>query len=89
MLPPPLTMALSFPRLRQLCALALLTCLLCAGGCAAEADEATGEDQGEINRFFDGPVVRKLINLMNDVDSAEAATAEDNARLGKEMSTFR
>lgn len=75
--------------LRRFVLLLLLGCVAFATGCAAEGeDEGTESDEAEINRFFDGPVVRQLINLQNNVDSASGAISEDKSRLAKEMSTF-
>lgn len=65
--------------------LVLLATVVLAGGCAAETGE---QDESDINSFFDGPVVRRLISLMKDVDEAGAATTDDKGRLAKEMSTF-
>ncbi len=65
--------------------LVLLAGLALSGGCAADGGD---QDESDINSFFDGPVVRRLISLMKDVDEAEAATADDKSRLAKEMSTF-
>lgn len=62
--------------------------LVFGSGCAAATEEDADTSEDEINRFFDGPVVRKLINLSNEVDAAAGAKASDKDRLVKELSTF-
>lgn len=78
------------PMLRFRIAFALLglLALVFGAGCSAASEEESEASEDELNRFFDGPVIRKLLNLSNDIDSASAAQKDDNERLAKELSTF-
>lgn len=81
-------------RFRIVFALLGLLALVFGAGCSGASEEESDASEEELNRFFDGPVIAKLVTLSNDIDSALRARARVEActrrlRLGAVSSSLR